>query len=483
MKLKYLGNEGEDLNFCIGCEMQELLTVAQAAKILQIHPKSLYRLAKDKKINFHRIEGVGIRFKKEELDKWLDEFSCRSALSEVLPKFDILLDGCKGYDKLFLIRRKELNGIIRWTYPIGSILQRKTKRKEVKYYIHFQVNGQRVRKALKGVRTRTEAVKALNLEVADAQRGQYNFQVGKQKISFSDMADLFLEKYSKVNKKSWKTSDWVYLRRLKPYFGSYLLSKITPEMIEEYKSERLSTGIKKCSVNRELSCLRKIFNVAIDWGRAIDNPVRKVKLYSEKENFRERVLTEDEEPRLLETAESNLNLMIVVGLNAGLRRGEVFMLRWKNVDFDKREIRIPESKSGRERHIPINSALFSLLNAHKAQNGQSEYVFTNPKTGKPYTDIKRAFRTACERAGIEDLRFHDLRHTFASRLVRRGVDLVIIKELMGHASIVTTQRYLHSQASEKLQAVETLTKKQSEMWQKSGKYSVTNFVTNSIATS
>lgn len=110
-------------------------------------------------------------------------------------------------------------------------------------------------------------------------------------------------------------------------------------------------------------------------------------------------------------------------------------------------------------------------------------MFTNPDTGEPYTRIKRAFSTACERAGIEDLRFHDLRHTFASRLVRRGVDLVIVKELMGHASIVTTQRYLHSQASEKLQAVETLTKKQSKMWQKSGKYSVTNFVTNSIATS
>ncbi len=481
MKLKYLGNEGEDLNFCIGCEMQELLTVAQVAEYLRIHPTSIYRLVKDNRVRYYRIEGVGIRFKKEELDKWLDEFSCKSAqLAEVLPKFDISL---AGYDKLFLERRTELNGILRWTYPIGSILQRKTKRKEAKYYIHFQVNGQRVRKALKGVRTRTEAVKALNLEVADAQRGQYNFQDGKQKISFSEMADIFLEKYSKVNKKSWKTSDWVYLRRLKPYFGSYLLSKITPEMIEEYKSERLSTGIKKCSVNREVSCLRKIFNVALDWGRAIDNPVRKVKLYSEKENIRERVLTEDEEERILKVAAPHLKPILVVALNTGMRKGEVFKLKWQNVDFDKKEIKITESKSGRERRIPINSVLFSLLNAHKAQDGQSEYVFTNPDTGEPYTRIKRAFSTACERAGIEDLRFHDLRHTFATRLVRRGVDLVIIKELMGHASIVTTQRYLHSQASEKLQAVETLTKKQSEMWQTNGKYSVTNFVTDLIAAS
>jgi len=84
------------------------------------------------------------------------------------------------------------------------------------------------------------------------------------------------------------------------------------------------------------------------------------------------------------------------------------------------------------------------------------YVFINPNIGKPYVDIKRAFRSACNGAGIEDFHFHDLRHTFASRLVRNGVDLNTVKELMGHASITTTQRYLHSQAKEKRQAVETL---------------------------
>jgi len=435
--------------------MNQLLTVKEAASCLKLHPNTVYKGIKGGLIPAYKIPGVGTRLKQNDLA----ELSLKCAtkvrdVSEILPKFDIPL---AGYDKLFLERRTELKGIITWSYPFGSVRMRKTKNKEERYYIDYQVDGQRVRKSLKGVRTRAEAIKVLNAEVSDAQRGKYYFQ--QKNIAFDEMADLFLEKYSRVNKKSWKTSDWVYLRRLKPYFGKYELSKITVEMIEEYKAERLSTGIKKCSVNREVSCLRKIFNVAIAWGYTGSNPVRKVKFFSEKENIRERVLTDGEEERLLAVVPPHIKPIILVALNTGMRKGEDFNLRWQNVDIERKQISIKESKSGRERKIPTNSVLFSLLNALKSQNGSSEYLFTNPATGKPYTDITRSFNTACRKAGVEDLRFHDLRHTFATRLVRRGVDLVIIKELMGHASIVTTQRYLHSQADVKLQAVEALTLK------------------------
>lgn len=458
---------------------KELLTVAEAAVYLSVHPKTLYKLVRREEIPFHRIKGVGIRFVKSELDEWIKGYSCKPAqIAEALKKFNISLT---GYDKLFLVRRSVVNGEVRWTYLHGSVIQRKNK-KGVSFFIHYQVDGHRKRKVLKGVKTRAEAVKVLNAEVADAQRGKYHFS--KKVITFNEMADLYLEKYSKVNKKSWKTSDWVYLRRLKPYFGKYLLSKISPEVIEEYRAERLSTGIKKCSVNREVSCLRKVFNIGIAWGYASSNPVRKVKLYSEKENIRERILMEDEEKRLLDASPSYLKSMIMVGLYTGMRKGEVFKLKWQNVDFDRKQISIKESKSSKERKIPINSILFSLLYALKAQNGQSEHVFPNPATGMPYTDIKRSFGTACENADIEDLRYHDLRHTFATRLVRRGVDLVIVKELLGHASIVTTQRYLHSQADVKLQAVESLTLKPQKpgiKWQKSDKFTETGVASHSYA--
>jgi len=154
----------------------------------------------------------------------------------------------------------------------------------------------------------------------------------------------------------------------------------------------------------------------------------------------------------------------VTALYTGMRRGEIFALRWADVDFKRREIRVTQSKSGLGRVLPVNSILLRNFESLKARNGMSENVFTNPKTGKRYMDIKKAFAGACRRAAIRDLRFHDLRHTFASRLVKKGVDLIIVKELMGHASVVTTQRYTHSQAEEKLRAVETLT----ENSQKSG---------------
>lgn len=157
-------------------------------------------------------------------------------------------------------------------------------------------------------------------------------------------------------------------------------------------------------------------------------------------------------------------------------------MKWENVDFENKIISVKESKRGGERKIPINSNLEGLLYSLKSRNGQNEYVFTNPKTGNPYTDIKRSFDTACRNAGIKDLRFHDLRHTFATRLVRRGVDLVIIKELMGHASITTTQRYLHSQADVKFNAVESLALKSHNSGSKcqiNDKYEKDGFVSHS----
>jgi len=430
-----------------------LLTVKEAALHLKMHPNTVYDWAKEGKLPSIKLNGR-VRFDQDNLDNFI-KINKRAVFdpNPVLIQTGISLE---RYDKLLLRRRTELNGITRFNYGIGSVILRKTNRKEEKYYIDYQIDGRRVRKAVKAARTRTDALKVLNAEVSDAFREKHGFKKDVPDLSFREMGDLYMERCSKPKKKSWKTSDRVFLGPLGRAFGDFKLGNLRPEMVEDYMAKRLADGLKPCSVNREVSCLRTIYNVAISWGYVSENPVKKVKLFSEKENIRERVLLADEETKLFASSSPHLRPILEVALHTGMRRGEIFSLRWEHVDLERGEIRIVRSKSGKGRVVSMNSGLLKLLRGLKAEAGVNECVFINPETGRPYVDVKRAFQTACRRAGIKDLRFHDLRHTFASRLVKKGVDLILVMELMGHASVVTTQRYTHSQAAEKKRAVELL---------------------------
>jgi integrase len=123
---------------------------------------------------------------------------------------------------------------------------------------------------------------------------------------------------------------------------------------------------------------------------------------------------------------------------------------------------VEKTKSEKTRIIPMSGRLKKELLRLKGQNGQLEYVFLYPRTGRPMCDVKRAFATATRLAQIKGLRFHDLRHTFASRLVRNGVDIITVRDLLGHYSVEVTQRYTHSNAFQKRQAVGTLDAEESD---------------------
>ena len=135
-----------------------------------------------------------------------------------------------------------------------------------------------------------------------------------------------------------------------------------------------------------------------------------------------------------------------------MRKSEILTLKWLNIDFKTNCIELLNTKSGKKRKIPLSNKLREVFLEIKKTN-TSEYVFINPQTGDRYIDIKKSFNTAVKKADIKNFRFHDLRHTFATRLIEMGVDIVVVKELLGHASISTTMIYVHSDVERKTNAI------------------------------
>ncbi len=255
--------------------------------------------------------------------------------------------------------------------------------------------------------------------------------------------------YAKVNKISWKR-DQVSLKNLSEYLGNTLISDIAPCVIESYKKRRLEK-VKNVTVNRELACLRHMFNKAIDWGMIETNPCKKVKLFKEN-NQRVRYLDNQEIDRLYINCSEHLKPIVMTALFTGMRKGEILKLKWEDVDLIRRIIYIVNSKNGEIREIPINDQLLKLL---ESLERKSQFVFVK-EDGKPYIDIDTGFKAALRRAKIDNFRFHDLRHTYVSHLVMSGVDLMTVKELLGHKTIKMTLRYAHLSASHKMKAVQSL---------------------------
>lgn len=208
-------------------------------------------------------------------------------------------------------------------------------------------------------------------------------------------------------------------------------------------------------MNRELAVLKALFNKAIAWQLYDgDNPVRAVRFWKEPRT-RLRLLEPEEEARLLAAAEP-LRTLLLVGLHTGLRRSELFSLRWADVDLKRGQVTVQAAyaKNGRMRTVPLNRVVRDAL-ARLRQEAHGEFVFPG-RHGALRSSIRTAFARACQRAQVHGVTWHTLRHTFASRLVLAGVDLRTVQELGGWQTIGMVQRYSPLTASHKAQAVEKL---------------------------
>jgi len=260
-----------------------------------------------------------------------------------------------------------------------------------------------------------------------------------KRVLFKDFVPEYLQKHA-LNKRSLR--DYISIsRKLIDFLGEYYLDQITMYLVETYRSTRFGK-VGSYMLNREITILKGICTKAIEWGFLFKNPVKGVKL--EKEKPRLRFLSESERVSLIESCSKErkapyLRSMVVIDLHTGLRKEELLSLKWKAVDLEKDVLCVEDGKGGDQRRIPINETVKAELLKH-GEKKHGDYVF-HDRYGMPFKDIKTSFHAAVERAGLQDVRFHDIRRTFATMCVFNNVSPKTLMKWMGHKSIETTMKY------------------------------------------
>lgn len=326
------------------------------------------------------------------------------------------------------------------------------------FWYDFMIAGTRYRGSLKECRTKPEAKREETRIKQEVYDGTWQQDAG---WTFARFVEQVYLPWSKLNKRSYQSDSW-RSNVLIAFFGARSLSEITPPIVEQFKTRRKSektirtTKRSAASVNRELELLSHIFTLAQDHGLVNENPCRRVRKFK-LDNRRERVLSKDEEQRLLTALASPrkeyLRVMVLLALHTGMRRGEIGRLTWRDIDFAQRRLFVRRTKTGRNGFVPMNRTVDDLLGSLPRAAGDDETLLFEVKW------IESAWRKVCEEAKITDLRFHDLRHTFATRMLETGASLQDVRDFLGHTSASTTLRYTHSNSSALRKAVEALDEK------------------------
>ncbi len=336
-----------------------------------------------------------------------------------------------------VIYKLERRGIVMSKFARGIY-----KRGKIYWICYKNCNNKIVRESAK-----TDDIKKAELLLAMRRKTTVSGSVTDEKvyspISFSELSDKYHD--FAATQKSYYIKK-IIINQLAEEFGSLDLSEFTTSIVESYQAGGLDEGLKPATVNRRLACLKHMFRKAHEWGDCSEaklKQVRQVKFLREN-NQRVRYLESAECQALIQVCGKyprlrHLKPIVVTALNTGMRRGEILSLKWEQIDFRKGLIVLNDKPDGESRHIPINEALSETLREIDRKT-DSPYVFVDC-LGRPYKHIREAFASACRRSGITDFRFQDLRHTFASHLVKAGIEITTVSKLMGHKSMAMTLRY------------------------------------------
>jgi len=285
--------------------------------------------------------------------------------------------------------------------------------------------------------------------------------IEKKRIDLKSFIDKYLE-HSRINKApvTYK-GELRSLNNLLKFTGNIDISNVTAETIENYKAMRVGQGLKPNSTNRELAYIRAMLYRAKDYGYLDTVPkFRLLKI----QKLPPKALSEKEVDLLLNNASLYLKPMLVVMLNTGVRSQELLGLRFSDIDYKFNLLKVTSPKTRDYRYLPMNATLVKTLmyleknyispssyRVTRRKPSHSKFIFCDYK-GDKIESIKACFKNLCTKAGV-NASPHSLRHTFASNLLSRGVDIVTLKELLGHKSIETTLMYAHSNNKLKVEAV------------------------------
>jgi integrase len=388
-----------------------------------------------------------------------------------------LISRIKPADKPYEIRDEQLIGFLVRVQPSGTMT----------YYAEYG-RGKRMRIGAAGGALKPEAARNKAKEIlAGAILGE-DPMAAKREAKAHTLATFVSEVYGPWGEGTIKTADET-LRSLRVSFADFQkrkLADISPWLVEKWRAARLKGGAKPASVNRDLDNLKSALNRAVEWNHLDANPLATVKRTKADRAATVRYLSPDEERALLaalsardvrlqaerESANQwrtergypllpalfdfgdHLTPLVVLSLHTGLRRGEAFSLDWHDVDLDRAmlTVRGEKAKSGATRHVPLNATAVDVLSRWGGGDG---LVFP-ARNGGRLNNVNKAWKRVLADARIERFRWHDLRHTFASKLVMAGVDLNTVRELLGHSTITMTLRYAHLAPEHKASAVARL---------------------------
>jgi site-specific recombinase XerD len=267
--------------------------------------------------------------------------------------------------------------------------------------------------------------------------------------------DRALEWYASHKPKSVRNVT-IHLEEFKADLGHRVAADLKPSDIDRWIGAHEAWS--PATMNRYKATLGKALQLAVADGHLQSNVARLVTARLE-DNTRVRWLKDKEEDRLRAVMGPELTDIVEFALHVGTRKSEQFSLTWDKVDFNRRIVQITKTKTGKDREVPMSETCYRLLTRlHADKSKTNNHVFQSTQQDAPLQDPKKTFATATEKAKLKNFHFHDLRHTFASRLVMAGVDLYTVSKLLGHSSVVVTQRYAHLSPNQLAGAVSVLDK-------------------------